>query len=153
MSRQSERGDRGLKVRFRVHLERGRRNRLVEGAAPAPEPDPEPQGPIPRVSRLLALAHHLQGMLDRCEVKNMAEIARLGHVSRARVTQIMNLLLFAPDIQEEILFLPPTTDGRDPITERGLRRVHRTFSFRKQRPLWAAIAAGQSQSQAGSELA
>jgi len=37
-------------------------------------------------------------------------LARLAHVSRARITQIMNLLLLAPDIQEAILFLP-RTDG------------------------------------------
>ena len=136
MSRPSQRGKQGkrkLKLSFKVHIERGRRKRLVEGDALAPEPEPEPQGTIPRISRLLALAHHLQGMLDRGEVKSMAEIARLGHVTRARVTQIMNLLLLAPDIQEEILFLPPTTDGRDPLIERDLRRVLRSLSFRKQR--------------------
>jgi hypothetical protein len=44
-----------------------------------------------------------------------AELARLGHVSRARITQIMNLLLLAPDIQEALLFLPPTVQGRDPL--------------------------------------
>lgn len=50
-----------------------------------------------------------------------AGLARLGHVTRARVTQIMNLLNLAPDIQEEILFLPRTLKGRDPIRERHLR--------------------------------
>jgi len=40
------------------------------------------------------------------------EIARLGHLSRVRVTQIMNLLLLAPDIHEAILFLPRTQRGR-----------------------------------------
>jgi hypothetical protein len=70
-------------------------------------------------------------MLYHWDVKSLADIARLGHVTRARVTQIMNLLLLAPDIQEEILFfLPPTTDGGDPITERDLRQVLRTPSFR-----------------------
>jgi hypothetical protein len=51
---------------------------------------------------LLALAHKFQGMLDRGEVASMAELARLGRVSRARITQIMDLLLLAPDIQERI---------------------------------------------------
>ena len=54
------------------------------------------------------------------QVKDYAELARLGHVSRARITQIMNLLLLAPDIQEEILFLPKTVAGHDPIK---LKRV------------------------------
>ena len=48
-------------------------------------------------------------------MKDYAELARLGHVSRALISQIMNLLLLAPDIQEEILFLPKTVAGHDPI--------------------------------------
>ena len=127
-----------LTVTFKVHVERGVGNRLVEGEAP-PEPEPEVQGTIPRVTRLLALAHRFQGMLDRGEVKSFAEIARLGHVTRARVTQIMNLLLLAPDIQEEILFWPPTTEGHDPITERHLRGVIRHTSFRGQRRDWHSL--------------
>jgi hypothetical protein len=37
-------------------------------------------------------------MLDSVEVKSMAELARLGRVSRARITQIMDLLMLAPDM-------------------------------------------------------
>ena len=59
---------------------------------------------VPRIARLLALAHKFQGMLDRGEVKSMAELARLGRVSRARITQIMDLLMLAPEIQEDLLF-------------------------------------------------
>ena len=59
---------------------------------------------VPRIARLLALAHKFQGMLDRGEVKSMAELARLGRVSRARMTQIMDLLMLAPEIQEDLLF-------------------------------------------------
>jgi len=142
-----QRGEKELKVSFKVHIERGRCKRLVAGEAP-PQPGREakPQGTIPRVARLLALAHHLQDMLDRGEVKSMAEIARLGHVTRARVTQIMNLLLLAPDIQEAILFLPPTTKGRDPIVENDIKPLLRTLSFRKQREHWAIITAAHSQS-------
>jgi hypothetical protein len=47
-------------------------------------------------------------------------LADLGHVTRARVCQIMNLLQLAPDIQEAILFLPRVEGGRDPIKERRL---------------------------------
>ena len=81
-----------------------------------------PTGRVPRIARLLALAHRFQGMLDRGEVASMADIARLGRVSRARVTQIMDLSP-GPDIQEELLFLPATESGRDPITLKGTRAV------------------------------
>jgi hypothetical protein len=59
---------------------------------------------VPRVARLLALAHKFQKMLDSGEVESMAELAQLGRVSRARITQIMDLLMLAPEIQEEVLF-------------------------------------------------
>jgi len=66
----------------------------------------------------MALAIRFDRLIKSGEVTDQADIARLGHVSRARVTQIMNLLLLAPGIQEGILFLPRTQSGRDPIRER-----------------------------------
>jgi hypothetical protein len=60
-----------------------------------------------------------------------ADLARLGHVTRARVTQIMNLLNLAPDIQEQILCWPPVTDGKDPISERGIRNVVTELDWKK----------------------
>ena len=59
---------------------------------------------IPRITRLMALAIKFEDMIARGEVRDYAEIARLGFVTRARLTQIMNLLLLAPEIQEAILF-------------------------------------------------
>jgi hypothetical protein len=38
------------------------------------------------------------------EVTGYAELAALGHVTRARMSQIMGLLCLAPDIQEGVLF-------------------------------------------------
>ncbi len=58
---------------------------------------------IPRITRLMALAIKFQDMVDRGEVRDYADLARLGYVTRARITQIMNLLNFAPDIQEGVL--------------------------------------------------
>ena len=49
--------------------------------------------PIPRISRLMALAIKFQDMVDQGEVNDYADLARLGYVTRARLTQIMNLLL------------------------------------------------------------
>jgi hypothetical protein len=53
----------------------------------------------------MALAIHFDGLIRDGVVKNYAELARLGGVSRARITQIMNLLNLPPWKQEEILFL------------------------------------------------
>ena len=61
----------------------------------------------------------------------------MGHVSRARLTQIMNLPNLAPGIPEEILFLPPT-DARDAVTERELRPITANTGWRMQRRMWQA---------------
>jgi len=74
-------------------------------------------------------------------VADYAELARLGHVSRARVTQIMNLLNLAPDIQEELLFLPRTDGSRAPIAERHLRPIAAVLDWRKQRRMWKKLLA------------
>jgi hypothetical protein len=77
---------------------------------PAPKPAP-PR--IPRIARLMALAIKFQDMVDRGEVRDYADIARLGCVTRARLTQIMNLLLLAPDIQERLLSMPCSSEVRE----------------------------------------
>ena len=71
----------------------------------------------------MALALRFQELLSRGTVRNHAEVAALGHVSRVRVCQIMMLTNLAPAIQEALLFLPKTVTGRDSITEKRLRRV------------------------------
>jgi len=52
------------------------------------------------------------------------------------MTQIMNLLHLAPDLQEAILFLPRVEKGKDPVTERELRVIVAVPDWRKQRRLW-----------------
>jgi len=74
-------------------------------------------------------------------VADYAELARLAHVTRARMTQIMNLLHLAPDIQEEILFLPRTDGGRAAIHERTLRPITAVVDWRKQRRMWKQVLA------------
>jgi hypothetical protein len=127
-----------IKVRTEVHFAyepRGRKA-LKQGAAPAA---PAP-GRVPRVAKLLALAHRFDGLVREGVVKDYAELARLGHVTRARISQIMNLLLLAPEVQEEILFLARTTKGRDPIRIQHLQRIALTTDWAQQRALWAALA-------------
>ena len=68
----------------------------------------------------MVLAIRLDQMIRDGVVADQAEFAHLGHVSRARLTQIMNMLHLAPDIQEGLLFLPASVRGRDPITEKQI---------------------------------
>jgi len=90
-------------------------------------------GRLPRVTRLLVLAHRIDGMIRAGEIRDWADAAQLAGVTRARMTQVANLLLLAPDIQGAILDLPTTTVGPDPMTEHGLRHIHSRIDWQVQR--------------------
>lgn len=93
-------------------------------------------GRVPRVARLMALAIRFDSLIRTGAVSTQAELAEVGHVTRARVTQIMNLLHLAPDIQEAVLHLPQVANGRDPITEHELRKVTSLVEWSAQRRAW-----------------
>ena len=98
-----------------------------------------PAGRVPRVSRLMALALRLHELVRTGQVANYSALALLGHVTRARICQIVNLIQLAPDIQEALLFLPPTQRGRDPIILADLMPIAAAFDWRKQRRLWRKL--------------
>lgn len=81
-----------------------------------------PTARLPRVTRLMALAIKFQEMVSRGELRDYADIARLGYVTRARATQIMNLVNLAPNIQEQLLFPEPTATAAA-VAERDLRGI------------------------------
>lgn len=121
-------------IHFRV---RQTRRQIVTEPAPPPPP-----GRVPRVARLMALAIKFDRMLQDGVVGSQTDLAALARVTQPRMTQIMNLLHLAPDIQEEILFLPPVTEGRDPVTERDLRAAATLMNWRDQREYWCSLRAG-----------
>jgi hypothetical protein len=97
---------------------------------------------MPRISRLLALAHHCFRLVQTGAIINQSELAHFGQISTTRMTQIMWMDNLAPDIQEEILFLPRTTKGRDPIKEADLRPIAKTLDWNKQRQMWKRLRQG-----------
>ncbi len=111
----------------------------TSGELPKPQAEPKSVGRIPRITRLMALAIKFDGYLRDGVVSDYAELARAGHVTRARITQIMNLNLLAPDIQAAILALPRTVRGRDPIRERHIRPITKIASWRIQRDRWRCL--------------
>jgi hypothetical protein len=121
-----------VEIRFQLHPVPGRR---AQGDG---EPAQRLAGPgrLPRVTRVLALAIQFQEMIRRGEVRDYADLARLGCLTRERISQIMKLVWLAPDIQIEVLFLPPTLGGRYPISEVSLRPIAQELDWAKQRELW-----------------
>jgi len=120
------------KVDVQFHFQRRGKNKvLVEGKEP-PKP-PKPKGRLPRIIRYMALAIYYEGLIREGHVHDYAEIATLGHVTRARVTQIMNLRMLAPDIQEKLIFLDRIVEGRDTFCLRHLQAITLDSDWQKQR--------------------
>ena len=90
---------------------------------------------LTRVTPLTGLAIRLDGLIWSGELSDQATVARLGLVSRIRVTQIMNLLCLAPYIQEQLLFLPPVDDGRSPFLIRDTQLFAREPDWAKRRQM------------------
>lgn len=138
-----------LKIECRVRFTNDRRGRKDLQFADGAEPPRAPLGRIPRISRLMALAIRFERLVATGEVRDYAELASLGHVTRARVTQIMNLLGLAPDIQEGLLFLPTVEEGREPIKEWMVRPISGTPDWRKQRCMWEKVCQDTNTARAG----
>ncbi len=105
------------------------RCKFVPAARPAPGravtksvSSPLPDGPS-RTARMLALAHHIERLIEAGELTGYAEAARVLGLTRARLTQVMNLLLLAPEIQSQLL------TGASDATERSLRAVVQESSW------------------------
>lgn len=103
------------------------------------QPEQPTFGRLPRITKMMALAIRLDLLIKTGQVIDQAELARVGHVSRARLTQIMTMLQLAPDIQEHLLFLPKS-DRQDKITEREIRSLARSLDWNTQRKNWAAFS-------------
>ena len=129
-----------LTITSRLRLQRREKGRLELRPNMTPAPIPVARaGRVPRISRLMALAIRFEGMLRRGEVQDLADIARLGHVTRARATQIMNLRMLAPDLQEALLFLPEVEEGRDLVKEWQVRPIAAEPLWPRQRRMWKGM--------------
>jgi hypothetical protein len=122
-----------LEVRF--HL-RQRPHQVGEASEAVLRPT---AGQLPRVTQVLALAIHLEDMIRRGEAKDYADLARLSCLCRERISQIVRLNYLAPDIQIELLYLPPTPAGRYPISETAVRKIASLLSWADQRHEWTAL--------------
>ena len=130
----------GIIVEFecRFQQKNGRKN-IHMGKAVHDKLPSQPAPHIPHITKLLARAHYYQKLVDDGTVKDYAEIARLTGTSRARITQIMSLTLLAPEIQQEILFLPPGKPLPQHVKERNLRKISKTLIWEEQKAIWIIV--------------
>lgn len=103
----------------------------VKGKRKSDRKEEQPVGRVPRISKLMALAIRYDQMLNDGVVQSQTELAELLHVSQPRMTQILNLLHLAPEIQEKILMLEEVKSGQA-ITEHHLREITSSSSWNEQ---------------------
>jgi hypothetical protein len=128
-----------IQVGATFHKKRvGKHIAMVEGPPPtAPE---RPKGRLPRITRYMALTIYYKDLIRQGHVHDYAEIATLGHVTRARVTQIMNLGLLSPYIQEQIITKERISEGRDSLSLRELQAIALEPDWKIQWRLWIHLA-------------
>ena len=124
-----------ITVKQKIEFSRDKTRRRRAETKPATATDVLP-GRIPRISKLMALAIRFDGLLREGQVTDQSELARLAKVTQPRMTQILNLTLLAPEIQEELLHLPRVVEGREPIHEKMLRPISAEIDWDAQRDMW-----------------
>ncbi len=84
--------------------------------AQAPDPAPGKAPDVPKATRLLVVGYFFERLVREGKVKDYAEIARLTGLTRARVTQLVDLTILSLDVRNQLLL------GSDDVSERRLRR-------------------------------
>ncbi len=122
---------------FKISTQRSRHGRVSihEGAAPVPVMTTYTPTPA-RIARLVALAHRLDDMVRTGLVESLADAARLGGITRARASQIANLLHLSPPIQERLLFMHRPATGREQVGERDMRSICLEPDWQKQEAMF-----------------
>ena len=113
----------------------GTGKRPPHGSSPGTGP-----GAVPRIARLVALAIRIERLIRRGQVRDYAHLPRLGYVTRARITQIMNLLYPAP------------VDSGGAADSAALRPIDAGSHWSRQQAMWAKAFDAQLQRQLSSAM-
>lgn len=128
-----------LTATHKLDFKSGKRTakRIIEAGT---EPEQSTPDRLPRITKMMALAIRLDHLIKTRQVTDQAELACVGHVSRARLTQIMDLNMLAPDIQEDILELPTSRGYCQCPQEKEVRRIAIDLNWNNQRIAWKRIS-------------
>jgi hypothetical protein len=119
-----------------THLQANSKASAATSSVPSPR--------VPRIARILGLARHVEELVRSGTLGSYAAAARLGHISRARLSQILSLLHLAPDVQEQLLFLEHPARGRQALTLRHLLSVAAVLDWHEQRRRWRKLCRARS---------
>lgn len=89
-------------------------------------------GRVPVISRMMALAHFYDHLLQNRILESVSDIGRLEGVTQQRISQIMSLLLLAPEIQEFLLTLPTQEHGKKSLPTERMIQIAKEMDFEKQ---------------------
>ena len=102
--------DRGSSTNVASVPDRGESNSQPAAEQPATRP-------VSRAARMLALAHYVERLVEEGSVRSYADAARQLGVTRARMSQVLNLLNLPPRVQEGLLL------GDLQLSERRIRAL------------------------------
>lgn len=125
---------------FKIHLARKSHGRVELREGEAPEPPPRPRVPT-RAARLLALAHRFDGLVRSGEFDDYTQVALVAGLTKARISQIADLSLLAPVVQERVLVELKPEKGRELYGERDLRLIVREPDWDRQLVLFERMLA------------
>ncbi len=97
-----------------------------------------PTGRPLHVARRIALAHFCEELIDAGVVSDQTELALVLGFTKAKISQLMDLTLLAPDIQEQVL-TAMVQQGRDWVSERSLRAIAASSDWSEQRARWRQL--------------
>jgi len=130
-----------LKVKFETATSKHGQRRIQSPKPSRSESPPQ----APHIARLMALAIRLEHLIETGQIANHAEIARTAGLTRARVTQILNLANLAPDIQQAVLELADHPSESTRLKEADLRRYSQIHCWGKQRRLFQKLVGGKKE--------
>ncbi|TWT51077.1 hypothetical protein Pla22_38530 [Rubripirellula amarantea] len=142
-----------IKVKTKLNVDlKARGRKVISSVTEVDLGDDRPVRPkLHRVTKLMALAIRFQEMLRTGEAHDLTDLARMGKVSQPRMSQIMGLNLLAPDIQRELLDLPPQGRGKPFLHEKRIRPITAILDWAEQRRAWAEMLTQQAEFESATE--
>ena len=142
-----------IKVKTKLNVDlKARGRKVISSVTEVDLGDDRPVRPkLHRVTKLMALAIRFQELLRTGEAHDLTDLARMGKVSQPRMSQIMGLNLLAPDIQRELLDLPPQGRGKPFLHEKRIRPITAILDWAEQRRAWAEMLTQQAEFESATE--